>query len=110
MQVEVSKDANSRAALQSRSRLCAYDLHNFKKPIMKYIILLITVSLLVSCSGQKYYCTPSKKSRDYAVRQWTKQRSDGYYVVTTIKGFGKMSQTVFECKPDSIELEKLKGI
>lgn len=74
---------------------------------MKYILFVLTVSLLVSCSSQKYYCTPSKKSRDYAVRQYIKQRNDGYYVVTTIKGFGKMSQTVFECKPDSIDLSKL---
>lgn len=78
-----------------------------------FIICLLAMAIIViinlsSCSSS-YRCTPSKKSRDYAVRQWVKERSDGYFVVTTIRGFSKMSQTVFECKPDSADLENLKS-
>lgn len=75
---------------------------------MKYIILLITVSLLVSCSP-KYYCTPPKGSKDYAVRQWMKQESSGYWTVTTQIGFGAMTKKTFECKPSSKDLEMLKN-
>lgn len=74
---------------------------------MKHFILIsLTAIILFSCSTQK--CYPSKKSKDWAVQQWIKQRSDGYYVVYTVYGFRKETATVYECMPDSIQLEELK--
>lgn len=70
--------------------------------------MALIVILNSSCSSS-YRCTPSKKSRDYAVRQYMKQRSDGYWVVTTDSKFRGMKQTVFQCKPDSADLENLKS-
>lgn len=78
---------------------------------MKHLFLiLLTAIILTSCSvvNPRGKCYPSKGSRDYAIRQWMKQRSDGYWVVTTIHGLGKRSVLAFECKPDSIMLDNLK--
>lgn len=77
------------------------------KKLLFFICILIVI-LNSSCSSS-YRCTPSKKSRDYAVRQWVKERSDGYFVVTTIRGFSKMEEKVFECMPTSTDLENLKN-
>lgn len=72
---------------------------------MKYIIFFLLIAMC-SCTTQRY-CKPPKGSRDYAKQQWIKQRSDGYWVVTTLHRFKPMSEKVFECKPDSIQLASL---
>lgn len=64
------------------------------------------ISILMNSCATQYRCTPSKKSRDYA-RTWMHQRSDGYWVVTTDSKFQGMRQTVYECKPDSMQLSHL---
>jgi len=77
---------------------------------MKAFFLVAILAILLSGCGvfkPVYRCTPSKKSKDYAVRQWMKQRSDGYWVVTTIHGFKNTTTFAFECKPDSAALSKL---
>jgi hypothetical protein len=74
---------------------------------MKNLIFLALVALLFASCGPVYRCQPSKRSKDYAKRQWTQQRSDGYFVVTTMHGFTKSNIKVFECKPDSSQLAAL---
>lgn len=76
---------------------------------MKNILIISAIALsLNQNSCDKGKCRPSPGSKDYAVPQWMKQRSDGYWVVTTAHRFKKWSVDVFECKPDSIELLRLK--
>lgn len=70
------------------------------------IIVIIFVCALQSCSTQ-YRCTPSRRSKDYAKQQWITQRSDGYWIVTTMHKFKRSNVKVFECKPDSIQLSFL---
>lgn len=76
---------------------------------MKYLLIVLSASFLVSCGTQRY-CQPSKKSKDWAVQQWIKQRSDGYYVVYTVHGFRKETSVAFECKPDSFQLDSLRKV
>jgi hypothetical protein len=77
---------------------------------MKYaIILLTTVLFLISCAPtyKSYKCAPSKGSRDYARQQRLRERSDGYWEVTTI-GMRKRIDNVYECKPTQQILDSLK--
>jgi len=74
---------------------------------MKNIIFFILAVLLFASCGPVYRCQPSKRSRDYAKRQWMQQRSDGYWIVTTMHNFKKSNVKVFECKPDSSQLANL---
>lgn len=77
---------------------------------MKFLLLVIVALLFISCSTQRR-CYPSKKSKDWAIRQWVKQRPDGYYVVHTENIMRKRkSVNVFECKPDSVQLDSLKQV
>lgn len=76
---------------------------------MKHLLSILLLTIVLYSCGNQYKCYPSKKSRDYAVRQWMKQRSDGYWIVYTTRGMLKETATVFECKPDSMQLEKLKS-
>lgn len=82
---------------------------------MKYtIILLITVLLFSSCS----LCKPPRNNAEmeqrvrkhdnkrFTARQWMKERSDGYWVVTTIK-WNKRTDIAFECKPTQQQLDSL---
>lgn len=69
------------------------------------ILIIYLILALFSCASP-YRCAPSKKSKDYA-RQWMYQRQDGYWIVTTDSKFRGMKQTIFECKPDSIQLANL---
>lgn len=73
-----------------------------------FLFLLLLIIVMASCST--YKCYPSKRSKDYAKphfhRQWMKERSDGYWIVTTVHKF-KTTMTVHECKPDSIILANL---
>lgn len=73
---------------------------------MKYLLLALACVVLFSCAPRRY-CQPPKGSKDYAKRQWLKQRSDGYWIVTTIRGYGRRTDIEFECRPDSAQLAKL---
>lgn len=88
----------------------AYRIPRIVKNLLmrKHLIFLALVSVIfTSCAT--YKCYPSKKSKDWAVKQWTNQRSDGYYVVNTVNNMrGKWSQVAFECMPDSNQLDSLK--
>jgi hypothetical protein len=79
---------------------------------MKYLILSITVLLYFSSCKT---CDPAtwdqrtkfRSNKSYGFRQWMKQRNDGYWIVTTVKGFKDEKKDTFECKPDSIQLAQL---
>lgn len=75
---------------------------------MKYLILLTTVLYLSSCTPQykSYKCAPSRGSKDWAKRQWMKERSDGYWIVTTVR-MKDRSDKLFECKPTQQQLDSL---
>lgn len=62
-----------------------------------------TLLLLCLFSCSRYYCQPSKRSKDYATVHKLILRSDGY-----IHGIAKNEvaayQAFYECKPDSVQI------
>lgn len=74
---------------------------------MKQLLLLLLAAVLLASCAQQRYCQPSKRSKDYAVQQWIKKESDGYYTVTTIHGLRSRTVNRYECRPDSATLAKL---
>lgn len=73
-----------------------------------YILLAGAILLMLfGCSSTKSgQCKPSKKSQDYAVRSWWKQRSDGYWLHYRQSGFKDQTVYIFECKPNCEQLER----
>lgn len=88
---------------------------------MKYLVLIIAVGVLGSCA----ICRPPRDAAEMQqrvlkhdsrpfkasvpVRQWKKQRSDGYWLVYTTRGHAPTKTTLFECKPDSAQLANLRN-
>jgi len=69
-------------------------------------MLLIAIILLTSCASP-YKCYPSKKSKDYATRVWMNQRSDGYWKVYVTRGMMPTKMFLYECRPDTINVDSL---
>lgn len=83
---------------------------------MKYLILLAFLSSCAICKPprnnvemQQRVLKHDRKPFRAAVPQWQKQRSDGYYLVYTTRGFAPTKVTLFECKPDSGQLARLRN-
>jgi len=82
------------------------------------LILLLTAVVFSSCALCPHGGGPVSEKRvqrhdrkpfraSVPKRQWMKQRSDGYWLVYTTKGFSPTKLMVFECKPDSAQLASL---
>lgn len=85
---------------------------------MKFLIYLAIVAAFSGCA----ICTPPRSSAEMqrrvmkhdrkpfraAVPQWKKQRSDGYWLVYTTRRMKPTSVTLFECYPDSLQLDSLR--
>ena len=82
---------------------------------MKYILFILFIAVAFSsCAICPHGGGPVNEQRvrkhdrkPFTVMQWTKQRSDGYYIVHTIKSNRTRRYNVFECKPDSAQLARL---
>jgi len=76
---------------------------------MKKLFILLTIAVLITACGtqQKQRCYPSKKSKDYATRIWMKQQSDGYWRVYVTKGMMPTKMFLYECRPDTINVDSL---
>lgn len=84
---------------------------------MKYLLLLVCVALLQSCA----ICKPPRNNAEmeqrvlkhdrkpFRARLYMKQRSDGYYLVYVTRGFAPTKAYLFECKPDSAQVEALRN-
>lgn len=74
---------------------------------MKKLFILLTIAVLITACGSQYRCYPSKKSKDYATRIWMTQRSDGYWKVYVTKGMMPTKMFLYECRPDTINVDSL---
>lgn len=72
--------------------------------------MALIVIMNSSCSGPSKInggCgTENYKHKFRAQRQWMRERSDGYWVVTSVRMMCA-HKTIFECKPDSAALAQL---